>query len=75
MKIINVRVQKNEPYRPDIVVIEGEFAEYALLADDIENLLIEDDQMCPECGDSGEIETGYNDDVTITKCDCKKTDD
>lgn len=71
MKIITIRLQKNQPYREDMVIIQGEHDVYELTGKQIEMLLIEDKQMCEECGDSGEIEVGRYDDITTKKCVCK----
>jgi hypothetical protein len=70
MKILNVRLQKSIP---PVIVIEGEYGKYGLLEEDIENMLIEDDQMCPDCLDSGLIEERKDDNIITKKCLCKDT--
>ena len=55
MRIKEIQLTKKDAYDDGKIVIIGENGAYVVTAKQIEDLLIEDGQMCDTCGDSGEI--------------------
>lgn len=56
MRITNAWREKNAPYSEDVVRVETDDGMYSLTAAQIEQVLIEDGQMCEDCHDIGVVE-------------------
>lgn len=83
MRITYANLSRHQPISEDVVHIIGDEGEYTLTGKQIEELLIEDGQMCGDCHDTGEVtvdEAVYPDAGSPTaaigtrKCHCQDHD-
>lgn len=83
MKIERVQMLRRQPHSDDIVEVVGQDFVYHITATEMEKYLVDSEQMCGKCHDTGEVDTmesiypgePHMGPVGSRPCDCRIKED